>query len=443
MRTTGNSPTNPRPAPRVQRGARLALAGVLAGLLTACGPGGEPEERAGGRTADELPEELAGGKWSQASNRAPRPSAEHLAILEELNSLGYADGVREAPELVSVTRHDPERAWDGLNLYVSGHATEAYLIDMAGQLVHTWSHDYDALWPELEVPANAAGRDKWRRVHLFDDGELLAIHEGIGMIRLDRDSRLLWEYPGKAHHDMHPLPDGRIWTLTREALIIPRVNPDVPSMDDYLVELSAEGEELRRVSVLESLERGGCDELLALMKRGKELFHTNSIEVLDGRIADRAPGFAAGNLLISLRHLNAIAVVDPEAGAVVWTMTGDFEAQHDPKVLDNGNLMLFDNRGKGSASTVYEFDPATREVVWEYAGTESDPFFSNTCGTAYRLPNGNTLISESDGGRAFELAPDGAIVWEFFNPHRGGEDLEFIACLYDLQRVAPGPDWLE
>jgi len=178
------------------------------------------------------------------------------------------------------------------------------------------------------------------------------------------------------------------------------------------------------------------------MKRGKELFHTNSIEGLDGGLAGRVPEFAAGNLLISLRHLDAVAVVDPRARAVVWTLTGAFVAQHDPKVLPSGHLMLFDNRGKGEVSTVYEYDPATRAVVWEYSGTEDAPFFSNTCGTAYRLSNGDTLINESDGGRSFELAPDGEIVWEFFNPHRGGDDLQFIACLYDLQRVPADLEWL-
>jgi hypothetical protein len=217
-------------------------------------------------------------------------------------------------------------------------------------------------------------------------------------------------------------------------------------MDDYLVELSADGEELQRISVLESLENGGADGLLARMKREKELFHTNSIEVLDGRIAERVSAFAAGNLLISLRHLDVIAVIDPGQRRLVWSLTGAFVAQHDPKVLANGNLLLFDNRGKGEISTVCELDPETHAILWEYSGTPAEPFYSKTCGTAYRLVNGNTLINESDGGRAFELAPPGsdeAIVWEFYNPHRGGLEQEFIACLYDLQRVPSHLAWLE
>ena len=74
-------------------------------------------------------------------------------------------------------------------------------------------------------------------------------------------------------------------------------------------------------------------------------------------------------------------------------------------------------------------------MSWAYRGSPSAPFYSKTCGTAYRLANGNTLINESDGGRAFELSPENEIVWEFFNPHRGGESLQYIACLFDLVRV--------
>ena len=36
--------------------------------------------------------------------------------------------------------------------------------------------------------------------------------------------------------------------------------------------------------------------------------------------------------------------------------------------------------------------------------------------SAERLPNGNTLITESDKGRAFEVTHAGEVVWEFWNP---------------------------
>jgi hypothetical protein len=38
----------------------------------------------------------------------------------------------------------------------------------------------------------------------------------------------------------------------------------------------------------------------------------------------------------------------------------------------------------------------------------------------------------------------GETVWEFYNPHRAGEQLEYIASIYDLQRLPAdlGREWL-
>ena len=68
------------------------------------------------------------------------------------------------------------------------------------------------------------------------------------------------------------------------------------------------------------------------------------------------------------------------------------------------------------------------------------------------LPNGNTLVVETDGGRALELTGDGEIVWEFRSPYRvseqgsGGvsEQGNRVAHLYSLRRVdAKLTGWLD
>jgi hypothetical protein len=97
--------------------------------------------------------------------------------------------------------------------------------------------------------------------------------------------------------------------------------------------------------------------------------------------------------------------------------------------------MLFDNLGRPMQSSVIEMDPLTNEVEWDYRGSEDRPFFTESCGTAERLPNGNTLITESDNGRAFEVTSDKEIVWEFYNPHRAGADGEYIATLFEVVRL--------
>jgi hypothetical protein len=72
----------------------------------------------------------------------------------------------------------------------------------------------------------------------------------------------------------------------------------------------------------------------------------------------------------------------------------------------------------------YPLDPtsgafASAKLVWQYQPTtEPDKFFSKFMGSAQRLPNGNTLVADAMHGRAFEVKPDGTIVWDYTNPRQ-------------------------
>ena len=125
-------------------------------------------------------------------------------------------------------------------------------------------------------------------------------------------------------------------------------------------------------------------------------------------------------------------------------MTGDWAMPHQPTVLDNGNILLFDNRGHQGYSRVIELDPTDMSVEWTYAGDEPEDFYSRECGSNQRLPNGNTLITESDRGKALEVTPDGTVVWKFLNPMRAGDRLEYIATLFEVVRLPRDfpLDWL-
>jgi hypothetical protein len=125
-------------------------------------------------------------------------------------------------------------------------------------------------------------------------------------------------------------------------------------------------------------------------------------------------------------------------------MSGLWVQQHQPTLLKNGHLLVLDNQGYHGRSKVIEVDPLTQEIFWTYTGDPPDAFFTPTCGAAQRLPNGNTLITESDPGRAIEVTPDKDIVWEFYNPHRAGDNGEYIATLFEVVRLSPDfpLDWL-
>jgi len=228
--------------------------------------------------------------------------------------------------------------------------------------------------------------------------------------------------------------------------MVERMNKEKPILEDFITILDAsDGAIMREVSLLSCFEDSIYASFLDLRQPWGDIFHTNTVELLDGRFAERSPIFKAGNVLVSVRELNVIAIVDLDAEAVVWALSGMWCRQHHPTMLDNGNMLLFDNLGHGGRSKVIEFEPLTQTVVWSYGTTPSEDFFSQTGSTCERLPNGNTVITESDNGRAFEVTPDGEIVWEFINTHRAGSQRELVATLNELIRIPPSfpLDWVK
>ena len=384
------------------------------------------------------------GRWRTSRGVTADLSAQERERLARLNAHPYLPGVRAAPVEHDVTTYDPDRAYDGINLFNSGHAPEASAMDMGGRVLHTWSFDIADVWPEVPHTLHS---EFWRRVHWYDNGDVLVIFEGIGMIKLDKDSNLLWAYRDACHHQAVVTEDGKVYVLTRKAKMIPRLNKTDPVLEDAIDILTPDGKLLERCSILESVENSEYARYLRFATSYADLFHTNSIHVFDGSLAHISPLYEEGNVLVSLLTLNLIGIIDVDERRMVWAERSRRNAgwieQHDPIALENGRLMVFDNRGYRQKSRVLEFDPFKRAIVWQYVGSSEEPFYSKTCGTNQRLPNGNTLITESDNGRAFEVTPEGEIVWEFYNPFRAGEQSQFIATLFEMRRVGKEHmDWL-
>jgi len=388
------------------------------------------------------------GRWRGARAQSePVLTEEQERELEKLRSIGYLAGSQPATSNSGITVHDPARSSGGVNFYTSGHFAGAILMDMEGRVLHEWRCDFLKAWPDETKSTEIDGSEYWRWAYLFENGDVLAIFDGLGLIKVDRNSNLIWKRLGSEHHDLDVTDDGRIYVLTRKAHMVERVNERMPVLEDFVAVLDPEGRLLKEVSVLEAFENSNFASSPAArgyVPRG-DLYHTNAVEVLDGRLADSIPAFRKENVLLSMRTQSIIAVLDMDAAEIVWVASDLWLAQHDPKVLDNGNILVFDNRGAKGESRVVEFDPVTRERVWVYAGDRSNTFFTQMCGANHRLESGNTLITESDFGRAFEVTPGGDIVWEFVNPHRAGKRDNLIATLFDVMRLDPDfpLDWLE
>ncbi len=364
-------------------------------------------------------------------------SADRKAAIAKLASLPYLSGTNAASDVKNVTVYDKALAGNGYNFFVSGHGPEAYLTDMQGKVLHKWRYAFSDIWPE-KLPFDEWNLHKtfWRRAHLYPNGDVLAIFEGIGIIKIDAQSKLLWADQNRSHHDLFVDGKGMIYTLTRKwREKHEKLKMDGKFLEDFITVLTPEGKFAWDVSVIDCILNSDFASLLVTMTSHGDILHTNTVEVMDGKLSARYPMFKKGNILSSMPMLQTIAIVDPRATKVVWAMTGMWVFQHQPTVLGNGNILLFDNMGEHGKSKVVEFDPLTQQVVWAYRSTPEHEFLSRTCGSNQRLANGNTLITETNGGRAFEVTPGNEIVWEFVNPFRAGEHKELVASLFDLVRI--------
>lgn len=356
--------------------------------------------------------------------------------LEELANLPYLRGKTSTPDASGITSYDPDAAQDGYNLIVSAHAPEASLVDMSGNVLHTWTKPFGEVWTEpLDFIERPEHQQFWRRVHLDSDGDLLAIFDGIGMIKLDRDSKVLWKNEGRYHSDVFVTPGGTIYTLARQQRDEhDRLELTAPILEDFVVEVGADGSETARVSLIDCLLDSDHAPLVPHSPKGGNPLRANSIQVLSSQQSAAHPLWREGHVLVSLGALDTVAVVDLDQKKVVWALTGLFAGQNDATVLDNGRLLVFDNKGNHGRSRLVEIDPVAERVVWACPESGSSLLHSAILGSAQRLANGNTLITETEGGRAFEVTPDQKIAWEYLNPHTGN-DGDLIACLCEVVRL--------
>ena len=362
--------------------------------------------------------------WRWPSENPPVPDSSSPDI-EELQALPYVQWTKtteSARRLLGVTTFDDQRSWHGYNLYTDDVHT-AFLMDMSGKKLHSWRFQKNK---------------KCEYAHLLPNGEMLGVCMGQGVWKVDWNSQVIWKSRYFVHHDIEPLPDGSFWTTRREKN---REYQGRLVVFDALQRISAEGQLLEKwytFDHLEELKRWHkpltLDTVATTTSSKKyDYYHLNTVKVLPENphgASDRR--FRKGNLLICLRNANLIAILDQDTMKVVWGYGPDqLDWPHMPVMLPTGNILVFDNGIHRKFSRVVEINPVTKEIVWSY-GDAQKGFFSALQGSAQRLPNGNTLICESDRGHVFEVDYHGTVVWEYWNPEMKGENRKTI---YRLIRV--------
>jgi hypothetical protein len=228
-----------------------------------------------------------------------------------------------------------------------------------------------------EYTVGAKGEDSW----LLPDGRLLASYSG-GVRELDPVTGVItWEYQapsGVEIHSCQPLPGRRVLICECGSKRLFEINRDLTIAHEIKLESTQPTHKQFRLA----------------------------------RKTDAGTYLVAYGSDALVRELNADGTtrqtfaVPPAKNPGV---NGGFR-------LPNGNTLV--TAGYGAA--VYEFDSGAH-IVWTL--TQSDVpagFKLHYLGTAQRLANGNTVLSNFQGlPEVFEVTPDKQVVWQYHNPKIG------------------------
>ena len=329
-------------------------------------------------------------------------------------------------EPFGVRTYIPEKCYRGYTLFSPAWGDQEYLVDVRGLVVHTWRVTH----------SNVA--------ELLPNGNLFTHNCGRWLEELTPDSRTVWRWEGDEsltapnHHDFWVGDEVVVSLAAKHESVIPGVyvpgaEPDRMRTDVILMINRKSKEIMWEFSFGEHIEMlcelSGYPMPIPYMRRTdngsfepygpSDWAHANTIEILPPTpLGEKDSRFKAGNLLFSLRHLDIIGTVDPDKNEMVWCYgPGVLDGQHQPTMLDNGNILVFDNGTYRGYSLVREIEPLSGEIVWQYEDGEA--FFSPFRSGDQRLPNGNTLICECDAGHLFEVTPEKEVVWDFWSPFVG------------------------
>jgi hypothetical protein len=249
------------------------------------------------------------------------------------------------------------------------------------------------------------------------------------------DDKLVWEKDFPIHHDIFLTPKGTIIVLGKEMHAFNGRKVDFC----VVLEFDLEGRQLMRWSTFEHLSELKKHHRALELDRPKifflpeppgrktatpwggnyDYYRMNSFQLLPATdLGAVDPRFQEGNWLISFRHGSMIFILSKDTQKIVWQciagdVSDELQGQHGATMLPNGRVLIFDNGRYRAWSRVIELDPVTKKILWQY---RAEGFYTQSQGYAQRLGNGNTLITESERGRAFEITRDGKVVWEYYHP---------------------------
>ena len=282
-------------------------------------------------------------------------------------------------------------------------------------------------------------------VSKYANGDLLAVFSfghthpyAGGAARIDRSGKPVWYRPDYSHHRPH-LTDDEVVLVPGMRRGKPREPPLVSGRDNIRLVMSCPhwrhdlvnaidpaGRLLRETSVFDAVLESPYASLLLHMDRCDPT-HVNSVHLLGEDAA--GPGLEPGDLAVSIKHLSAFAILDPETHRLKRMVRGGFMAQHSVLHLEGSRFLLLDNRGGRNAdgtlgvSRLLMVDAASGEETTVFPNRRTpdhlrEPYTTNRGSVSISPDRSRAWVTFTRESRAVEVRiADGAVLVVFRSLH--------------------------
>ena len=339
--------------------------------------------------------------------------------------------------------------------YCPEHGCAAVILDRNGGLIHAYPFRPDELTSKrtLDLPYGEILHDDAKDTAVvglapLPNGDLIVVYDfvgttpyGGGVARMDKTGHLRWYRRDYSDHWPTVTPENEILVISH------RIGPGYLSLPlgkeppqalvcpegllvDIVRVLDFDGNVKEEIPVFDALFASpyrsrvltGMDPF-TLSPNWCDPVHSNSVVRVGPELAARFSGADPNDLLLSLRNLNALAIIG--GGKLKHFFTGSFIAQHSAQIVPGGKIVLFDNLGsspEGGPSRVVLFDPVNREerTLFPNHKTPRDlDVFSRLTGNVSVSRDGTrALFVVASPGKAYEIGlADGRLLTTFNNLH--------------------------
>ena len=301
--------------------------------------------------------------------------------------------------------------------------------------------------PVWFTPVNET-MEKFVFTQFYENGNVIGFGSGYGY-EIDLNGEIVFQSPQTygVHHHFNKTEDGTYFLIDANVEYQycpeechPSLPDEIPWQGDVFIELDENSNTIWEWNTFDYINLEEYNPYYVQVYNGNnemDWTHSNSVHFDPN----------TQSVFVSIRNLSRITKIDYSSKEIIWNLGEHdfltevsfpeelgFSQQHSVQVLENGNLLFFDNHrylqpelSRCMEVAIHE-ENQSAELVWEHVLPAN--LFTGSRGECDRLENGNTLITIGRTGNSIEVTPDNEVVWHLIVNNSG-----FDVTMYRSERI--------